>query len=141
MQEGGKIAVAVSVTFMSGVVVGWLLNTYTRKVWGLEHVMSCRNLHLAALVGSSSITLLHTQALPPPFSQHLHRCVCLCLAGPGEVFVKHADKGQEHLSHASSTIHWLGQLLRADQLAKHQIVIAAAEIADIQRSTAVKMKT
>jgi hypothetical protein len=24
--------VAVSVTFMSGVVVGWLLNTYTRKV-------------------------------------------------------------------------------------------------------------
>lgn len=32
MQEGGKIAVAVSVTFMSGVVVGWLLNTYTRKV-------------------------------------------------------------------------------------------------------------
>lgn len=23
---------AVSVTFMSGVVVGWLLNTYTRKV-------------------------------------------------------------------------------------------------------------
>lgn len=32
MQEGGKIVVAVSVTFMSGVVVGWLLNTYTRKV-------------------------------------------------------------------------------------------------------------
>lgn len=36
MQEGGKIAVAVSVTFMSGVVVGWLLNTYTRKVGGGE---------------------------------------------------------------------------------------------------------
>jgi hypothetical protein len=34
MQEGGKIAIAVSVTFMSGVVVGWLLNTYTRKVGG-----------------------------------------------------------------------------------------------------------
>lgn len=38
MQEGGKIAVAVSVTFMSGVVVGWLLNTYTRK--GLEKFLS-----------------------------------------------------------------------------------------------------
>lgn len=32
MQEGGKIAVAVSVTFAAGVVTGWLLNTYTRKV-------------------------------------------------------------------------------------------------------------
>jgi len=32
MQQGGKIAIAVSVTFMAGVVTGWLLNTYTRKV-------------------------------------------------------------------------------------------------------------
>lgn len=31
MQEGGKIAVAVTVTFTAGVVAGWLLNTYTRK--------------------------------------------------------------------------------------------------------------
>lgn len=32
MQEGGKIVIAVSVTFAAGVVTGWLLNTYTRKV-------------------------------------------------------------------------------------------------------------
>jgi hypothetical protein len=36
MQEGGKIAVAVSVTFLTGVVTGWLLNTYTRKVCALR---------------------------------------------------------------------------------------------------------
>jgi hypothetical protein len=52
MQEGGKIAVAVSVTFMSGVVVGWLLNTYTRKVGrlGLRELLgvSTPYLHTAA---------------------------------------------------------------------------------------------
>lgn len=38
MQEGGKIAVAASVTFLAGVVTGWVLNTYTRK--GLEKFLS-----------------------------------------------------------------------------------------------------
>lgn len=64
MQEGGKIAVAVSVTFMSGVVVGWLLNTYTRKVWGLVHMPCCSKLHLAALVGSCTVTLLAGPTTP-----------------------------------------------------------------------------
>jgi hypothetical protein len=34
MQQGGKIVIAVSVTFTAGVITGWLLNTYTRKVGG-----------------------------------------------------------------------------------------------------------
>jgi hypothetical protein len=37
MQEGGKIVIAVSVTFTAGVITGWLLNTYTRKVGGKCH--------------------------------------------------------------------------------------------------------
>lgn len=41
---------AVSVTFMSGVVVGWLLNTYTRKVGRLG---------LCKLLGGSTPSLHH----------------------------------------------------------------------------------
>lgn len=80
MQEGGKIAVAVSVTFMSGVVVGWLLNTYTRKVRRASPSQYCR---AAAGVGTAQ-----------PF-------LCLLLlhirAGLGKDPVKHAEQGQEHL--------------------------------------------
>jgi hypothetical protein len=53
MQEGGKIAVAVSVTFLTGVVAGWLLNTYTRKV-GV----------VGAECGSSSITWPSSWGVP-----------------------------------------------------------------------------
>ena len=32
MQDGGKVVIAVGVTFTAGVITGWLLNQYTRKV-------------------------------------------------------------------------------------------------------------
>lgn len=32
MQDASKVAVTFSVTFAVGVVTGWLLNSYTRKV-------------------------------------------------------------------------------------------------------------
>jgi uncharacterized membrane protein YciS (DUF1049 family) len=32
MQDGGKVAATLGITFAVGVVTGWLLNSYTRKV-------------------------------------------------------------------------------------------------------------
>lgn len=95
MQEGGKIAVAVSVTFMSGVVVGWLLNTYTRKV----HQASPGQYCVAAAVG-----------VPP--TQPLY-CLLLLLrtcAGLGKGPVQHAEQGQEHLRRTGQRLMMLHSL-------------------------------
>ena len=35
MQDASKVAATLSVTFALGVVTGWLLNSYTRKVRGV----------------------------------------------------------------------------------------------------------
>jgi hypothetical protein len=48
MQEGGKIVIAVSVTFTAGVITGWLLNTYTRKVGGNQSTVEE---HVFAVMG------------------------------------------------------------------------------------------
>jgi hypothetical protein len=32
MQDAGKVAATLTVTFAAGVLTGWLLNSYTRKV-------------------------------------------------------------------------------------------------------------
>jgi hypothetical protein len=96
MQEGGKIAVAVSVTFMSGVVVGWLLNTYTRKVsQGCNPSSSCCCTRLSTLGSpSSAATVMHPAATP--CDNRL--CRLLCAVGVGKVLVQHAGQGQEPIS-------------------------------------------
>jgi hypothetical protein len=85
MQEGGKIVIAVSMTFTVGVITGWLLNTYTRKVgWHQSRVEE----HVFAVMGPGTASdgrprsVLSTCLAPASChgnsSSTSIRCSCLC---------------------------------------------------------------